>query len=427
MSHRVDGEVSVARKSLVLFLAVAVTGALALYTSRLLDGATLNLVATSSSHVPVKPPFTGDGIHVGLPFNWRMSTPDSESGWVDLVWGSSFPQRPQSTYNGAYFPFARDPSDKPSRLAYYEAQHPDWIVYKCDQKTPAYSFGNNAVPLDIGNKAVLDFLLATYIYPAVDKDKYDGIDFDNVGLFNDTQRCGVWKTDARGNRMWLQQYSSDPHDAHYTDTILAWANYMSAHIRAHAPGTFIGVNTAIDQIADSARLLRYFDLFVDEKGFTTWGSREATDAAWAAEIKGATFLAQQGKALLLLCEQPGRTPAHTRTQVQWCLSNYLLVKGEHTYANISGFLSGVKNEGEQDYGVFYPLPEYHAPIGSPTDDAHPDSGVYVRHFTNGVAYVNPSSTRSYVVTVPASKDLYGASVSGAIHLAPHTGVILLRA
>jgi hypothetical protein len=50
----------------------------------------------------------------------------------------------------------------------------------------------------------------------------------------------------------------------------------------------------------------------------------------------------------------------------------------------------------------------------------------VRHFTNGAAYVNPSSTRSFDVPISPAKDLYGGSVSGHVHLGPHTGVILLR-
>jgi len=382
--------------------------------------------ASTSLSARTKLPSTSNGIHVGLPFNWRMSAPDSEVGWVDMVWGSAFPQRPPATYNGAYFPFARDPSADPSRLAFYAQKHPDWVVYRCDRKTPAYSFGQPMVPLDFSNTDVLDFLLSTYIYPALDTQKYDGIDFDNVGLTNAFGRCGIWKTDSQGIRTWRQLYSGNLNDSHYADTVVAWATYISQHIRTHTPRVVIGVNTTVDEIKHFVRLLPFFDLIVDEKGFTTWGSKDVVDAAWTAEMQGATYVAQLGKALLLVCEQPGSTPAHTHEQIQWCLSNYLLVKGDNTYANISGFLSGAGNERKQDYGMFYPLSEYRAPIGTPTDSAHQEAGVFVRHFTGGAAYVNPSSTRSFDVPISPAKDLYGASVSGHIHLGPHSGLILLH-
>jgi hypothetical protein len=44
-------------------------------------------------------------------------------------------------------------------LAWFQANHPDWIIYTDDQKTPAYMFNDRSwVPLDISNPTVQEFI-----------------------------------------------------------------------------------------------------------------------------------------------------------------------------------------------------------------------------------------------------------------------------
>ena len=115
-----------------------------------------------------KPPDTTDNIHVAQIFN-SASTPEDEIGKVDLVWGSVSPDQPAGVYNLYYYPFDRDADEGTGGthhdITWFLANHPDWIEYTCDKKTPAYEYDDPNVPLDITNPAVIDYMMQTYIYP----------------------------------------------------------------------------------------------------------------------------------------------------------------------------------------------------------------------------------------------------------------------
>ena len=83
-------------------------------------------------------------------------------------------------------------------------------------------------------------------------------------------------------------------------------------------------------------------------------------------------------------------------------------------------------------------PEYSAPVGHPLGEPAKDSGtgVWTRHYSAGVALVNPTNV-SRTVSLPSSqdmtnggwKDLYGAVVSdpSKVPVAPASGLVLLKA
>src|SRR5205085_11544779 len=59
--------------------------------------------ASASSSLPDNT----NNIHVGLPFD-SNTTPAGESGKVDYVFGSNYPNQPTSVYHTYYIPFDRD-------------------------------------------------------------------------------------------------------------------------------------------------------------------------------------------------------------------------------------------------------------------------------------------------------------------------------
>ena len=179
-----------------------------------------------------KPPDTTDNIHVAQIFT-AVDTPADEIGNVDLVWGSTFPDQPPGVFNLYYFPFDRD-GDYYSHgqpLTWFLANHADWIEYTCDKQTPAYEYGDPTVPLDITNPAVIDYMMQTYLLPAVQKG-YQGIAFDNVDFSNNGGRCGVWK-----NGNWIKQ-------TNYVGDVLTWAAYMYKAL--HALNVSIAMNFPFD-------------------------------------------------------------------------------------------------------------------------------------------------------------------------------------
>src|SRR5437588_12113199 len=111
-------------------------------------------------------------------------------------------------------------------------------------------------------------------------------------------------------------------------------------------------------------------------------------------------LTSLGKGWSSTNQEPERFANISRTEVQWVLANYLLVKGRHTYV----FITGV-----QEYGYLYLRPEYAAQIGSPIGAMSGKGPIYFRNFTHGLAIVNPSASHGYTVQLPANtyKDLYG--------------------
>jgi hypothetical protein len=56
-----------------------------------------------------------------------------------------------------------------------------------------------------------------------------------------------------------------------------------------------------------------------------------------------------------------------------------------------------------------------------------NQGVYRRDFTNGLVFVNPSSTTSHTLTLPTGtyKDLYGTTQPSTITLAPASAITLV--
>ncbi len=394
-------------------------------------GATPALHAVRPVQTPSTPAFPADtttGIHLGLPFNYAIA-PSDEVAPVDYVFGSNYPQTPSTVYNTFYQPFQRD-GDATHSLTWWQTQHPDWIAYQCDQQTPAYEFGDKNMPLDIANPAVLAYLLQTAIIPAINKG-YPSIAFDNVGLDNSAQRCGVWQQQSDGTRAWHQEYSGQYHDPAYAQTVLAWAKYMrqqiDTYVQQHGLSRVtITMNLSEDyeHPEDFALLAPYFDIDYNEAGFTNWGNGPVTGADWLTLAQEVQTLDAAGKAVILNGEEPQATSAITTAQIQWILANYLLVKGHHTYTYISGMINSGK---QQDYGRLILFPEYYAPVGAPLAPMQADGGVYQRAYAHGLVFVNPSATTTYTVQLPSAfyTDLYGQVYQGSLTLTPASGIILL--
>ena len=356
-----------------------------------------------------KPPDTTDNIHVAQIFT-AVDTPADEIGNVDLVWGSTFPDQPPGVFNLYYFPFDRD-GDYYSHgqpLTWFLANHADWIEYTCDKKTPAYEYGDPNVPLDITNPAVIDYMMQTYLLPAVQKG-YQGIAFDNVDFSNYGGRCGVWK-----NGNWIKQ-------TNYVGDVLTWAAYMYKAL--HALNVSIAMNFPFDfnYPRESYQIFQYLDIAVDERGFIN--RRQKPDNylpinQWLTMMEGFQYLNAHGKGFVSINEMPEPFDQISQAGKQWVLANYLLAKGQYSYITIAG------NHGTAHQ---FTLPEYSALIGHPLGPMYQSQGVYMRDYSNGLAIVNPSSfnqTFTIILSSGVYQDLYGNKTS-LLTLEPQTGIVLL--
>jgi len=349
---------------------------------------------------------------VALIFNDQVAKPEDEIGYVDLVWGSRFPAQPEGVYNLYYYPFDRDRDGGTGGLhhdiTWFLENHPDWIEYTCDQKTPAYEYGNPHVPLDITNPAVIEYMMQTYIVPAIQKG-YQGIAFDNVDFNNNGYRCGVWR-----DGVWVEQ-------SNYIGNILAWASSM--YTRLHALNVSVAMNFPYDlnYPAESDQIYQYLDIAVDERGFTNWGRSQDdyfSDRTWLTNMQALLSLDALGKGFVSINEMPEDFDVVSQAEKQWALANYLLVKGRYSYIAITGV---------QEYGIIFTTPEYSAAIGHALNAMYQSQDVYMRDFSNGLAIVNPSSSQSFTITLPTDiyQDLYGNNLD-TITLEPRSGIVLLR-
>jgi hypothetical protein len=172
------------------------------------------------------------------------------------------------------------------------------------------------------------------------------------------------------------------------------------------------------------------------EGFAEWGPGDPFDVAdWQLQMNRILGLTGQGKILIF---QP-YTDGAVADRI-FLLSNYLLVKGTHSFINL-----------ETDMPPEW-WPEYEIPIGSyaggvPANVAalyDATAGVYRRTYTNGMVLVNPGATARtvtlggtyYLATpvgggdVPADGDISAWRVdyapTASVTLGPARGAILLN-
>jgi hypothetical protein len=369
-------------------------------------------------------PDTTENIHLGLVFNYKITDPQTEAGKVDFVWASQYPTQPAQVYNTYYYPYDREP-DGGHDINWFLQNHPDWIEYQCDKTTIAYEFGAPNPPLDITNPAVLSYIETTYLAPNLQLGTgYQGIAFDNPSFGNDGawtgMRCGHF--DTSGN--WVAQFNATSDDPAYRQAIIQWAQSMRSWIHTHFPAATMGVNFsyAFGFPSDSDTLLSNIDIDCDESGFTNGNNGPPwfyTDEQWLAKMQSLQRFLSPGHELFSINQEPIPFTELTDDQVQWALANYLLIKNNASYLNISGY---------QEFGDIYIRPEYAAPIGHATNSMYLSQQVYMRDFSNGLSIVNPSSSQAITISLPANtyKDLYGNTINPPITLPIHTGLVLLK-
>lgn len=324
---------------------------------------------------------------------------------------------------GQYSPAYR--ASRAHDLTWFQANHPDWIAYLADRKTPAVEFGHpEFVPLDIANPAVIAFKQTEI---AAARRGQDWVSLDNVDLISSYKVAGHFN--AAGG--WVQQYTGA-----YTDP--AWradtASYVAAMTAwAHAAGRRLMINNTDGasraELAPAAHiaLARLADGSMSE-GFPIdgcyaghgWAAGRPVDDQFAAEYEE---VAGESAAHLFmvayLCGHEIPTPA----EQAWSVAAYLLAVRDPAI----NFLSVTSPAGAtaiHDYPA-----SMKPPIGAPIDPP-PAAGAwpYVRRFQGGIVILNASSTKPATLRIPAGAwtDQFGVPVpSGSRALAPASALILI--
>jgi len=380
---------------------------------------------------------TFNNIHTAQIFSYNMTNPAQYAKNYDFVWGADpgmvadLRAGNPNIFLSYYMTVNRDTGvfgnqDQRQSLSYWQAQHPDWILYKCDRTTPAYEIGdNNVTPFDITNNDFINWQVQTYAVPASEAG-YDAIAADNFNLDNAFGACGFYR-----NGKWVQRYTGQDNDPQWEKDMLYWATQMQTklhalpHPLALIPnlGVFSGsstVNYASDPILQ--QIIDHVDGFLDESSFTKYGVGYVTGSDWVNLVQLIQEVQQKNKPYYILDEF--KEQPVNQFDSEWAISSYLMAK-EH--------LSALFYSGDQEYGDYLNHPEYNAPIGIPISDMFQDQGVYWRLYSNGAVLVNASDSQSatvnlHTVNVDATAyiDLYGKVAGQSITMAPHSGLVLLK-
>lgn len=375
---------------------------------------------------------SNDGIDLGLAFDYASHDLGAVSRNVSYIFGGYFVNwnfgfYPSVSQIDGDIPFDTDPyaQNIPGHnLSSWQATHPDWIVYQCDGKTPAYyGSGNTMVPLDFSNPAVRAWQLqqAAALFGV----GATGIGFDDYTFANFENRCGVYR-----NGVWtpLGYPGSWQNNGKYTSDMMDWLRDMRAQLQQQFPTKTLTLNLApsVSGLGNAEGVTPYIDMNFDEAGFTSYGGGKLSGSAWQQEVDALEYLASHGKAFDVNGIVGAADDASvTHDQINWVLANYLLVKGPRSYT----YIYAGNNEGftgsPTGYGTFYDRPEYHVPIGHPTSGRYQSQGVQMRNYSGGLAIVNPSGSQTYTVMLGATyEDVYGTPLT-SVTLPPTTGIILL--
>lgn len=369
---------------------------------------------------------TWNNIHLFQSFDYNISDPANVASHYDFVWGAkvNHVQAIRASNPGIfityYIPFHREHgtfSDQSAihDLNYWKAVHPDWVLYKCDRVTPAYEFGNPNIPLDFSNLALVPWQIQTYALPASESG-YDGIAADNVDLQNYYGACGVYV-----NGKWKQRYTGQYDDPQWRADIIGWLSRMQQALHhLHHPLALIP-NLAIGDLPpDNATvrlLLNHIDGVLDEGGFTDYARGYLTDNKWLQRIQFMESVQQQHKPYYVVNQF--NSPSIDSREIQWTLASYLIGKEHLAAIFISTF---------QGYGSDTRYFEYDAQIGSPVGGMYQSQNVYWRNYSGGLSIVNPSATKTYIITLNAGNsyvDLHGYAIKQRVTLPPHSGIVLL--
>jgi hypothetical protein len=377
--------------------------------------AALGLASATAAAHPIEN--TGDGIHAFQVFDNNIPQAQAKADAMRYVavWGSGEPAAWHAGNAGintsAYIPFARDPL--PRGLAFWKKFHPDWVVYRCDRKTPAYEGGQKRyIPLDISNPAVRAWQMTTYGGQA-EQQGFDALAADNLTLY-DFHACGVFV-----NGSWVRKFSgAGSNDAPWTDAVIGWVTYAHRYLHglARPLGLVANFSPSYAPVGDPAttRIVDQLDIVLDEAGFSQFGSGYTTDSSWLNLVAWMGYTQRRGGAYLVIDEWP----TVGVSQLEWSIASYLAGKADAAAI----FVSGIQQYGSEQWH-----PEYGAAIGRACGALYAAQNVYFRRFGGGLAVVNPSASATYTVTLPrpSYQDLEGKTVTSPLTMTPHTGYALV--
>jgi hypothetical protein len=412
-----------------------------------------------SSQAPAPPPpatqakFADTNGRVGLfqVFD-RMMTGDqiaNDALRYDVVWGASQAQPWLSRHPGMivsrYFIPQEDRSILSGHdLAWWQTNHPDWILYACDSNNApthdlAYWAGVDRadVPLDFHNPAVIDYQVRQLNGASATANGHNALAIDQVIFqnamvggnpnFGQTVKpgeyaCGVWQ-----NGTFIRRYNgvNDP----------AWTADMIAFVKGArqivdtdstlAPYHLkILVNHPLTSLSNSSEqaLLANVDGIVDESGYSDYAKYQSAGDANVFRYTTDYLIAVQNRGIAAFTINYFSTTEVTPQQREYIVAAYFMANQGREYLFITPSTGG----SEHNY------PEYSAQLGMPCGAYYGGPHIYYRKFSGGLVVLNSGSVPapSEAAPLPANHtytDIDGRAVTNPLSVASNDGYVLLTA
>jgi hypothetical protein len=345
-------------------------------------------------------------------------------------------------------------------LTWLQANHPEWILYKCDRKT-VQTWDHIKVQIDTSQASVVSWQLGMMAgeHSQLIKAGYNAISIDNYMIANTGKgACGHY---AR-NGSWVQKYSGEMWDPAWRRDQLGWLKSFYAGLQA-TPAAFrplLILNTDLSYNCEGScawddETMLFIGNHSDgalNEGAWGWDKHghlhlpgEEDAELWVNDLKWAENLQRAGKAYNADVESINATasPQSVETEFDaisdeywtWWLACYLLAKGNASALYVTPvFPLGPKGD-QYTYGR---APWYHdryhaaSAIGHAVDWMNWTSNVSaVRQFSNGFVAANCHAlgTSPMVVALPEGKhykDLStGVLVSGTVSVPARNATVLI--
>lgn len=345
----------------------------------------------------------------------------ADASRYDMVWGSFNPQpwrsaNPAALVGRYYIPEEDNTLISGHNLAWWQANHPDWMLYACDSSgnpTTDYAYvpgvGFPDVVLDIHNPNVINYQLRQSLLPYVVANGYNALSIDEI-IFRDflvggnpklgqtiksgEYGCGIWEGST-----FVKRYTG-PTDPQWTADILNWIQTARSILKTDTTyGPYklaLIVNHPIGSITNTNEqtLLANIDVTMDETGFSDYGNYQNANLShlFLTTVNYMRY-AQQHAVGVMIIDKFASEVSVTPDQLEYSIGTYLM--GALKGADL--FVVGANGAG-YGYGAEQWHPEYTTPLGSECADMYGGASydannpqIYYRRYVRGLVVVNSGS------------------------------------
>jgi hypothetical protein len=376
----------------------------------------------------------------------------AEAPYEDAVWGTFSPSywnagHPGMIVSRYLMPFDDDYAVSGHDLNWWQQNHPDWILYACDQNNNPTHYvarddGFPNVLLDIHNPQVIQYQISGEVGPYMVANGYNALAADNITFKNYTggpnallgqsvsgetygsdgwYGCGIWQ-----GTTFVRRYSMgwDQPDPAFISDLVNWVQTVRSILNTDPYlSTYhlhLMVNHPIGSLSDpnEQAVISNVDTMEYEASFSNW---DRYNANFPEIIQYMQYTQAHHVAFFdinYFCQNNG-TPCEssvTTSQLEFAMA-------AHQLGNEGGAGLFIAPGGGSSYSYYS---QYQTHLGTPCSEyATVGTDVYLRRFSGGLVVVN-NSTAAQSVSLPnhTYADIDGRAISNPLTVNGQDGYVM---